>query len=471
MTSLRLFHPALLIIAATLLYGCGGSGDSGAPANPPASQTGAVGIILTDAPTHSWDRALATITEITLLSDIGPPAQIFAGEETVDLLELGSYSEVFHIAEGVPVGNYSKIRLRVSGIELQRLDAAGEVTESRDAKLVADGKIDLNPRGGFTVVGDQTLMVQLDFDMNKALKVTEAGASGIIIVRPVVFVRILGVEDLQRFTRVHGVVRELTTDGFVLCQTRLAASDGTTARLRHCLEVLLDDEAGLFDPAADPTGRDAIQPELELTAIGRLFRLGPGVRHPGQHQRHVPDVALRGFVVQLGPLGTFSRVPAVATSAVGGDSQFGLNPSSGELDAGLLQQGTKIGNRQAEFVGPEAIATGVPGLFEGVASVTTPGLLKTSFIVLDLDAATEVLQGTIQAVDVAQKRLVVTVATIGDRCVDAATAAIFLVSETDDDFSQVEAKLEDLAAGMTATAFGADDPGGCFVADVVLAAE
>lgn len=470
MTSLRSFCAMLLIIAAALVYGCGG-GSGGAADPPPASQTGAVGIILTDAPTHSWDRALATITEITLLSDNGPPVDIFEGEETVDLLELGNYSEVFHIAEGVPVGNYGKIRLRVSRIELQRLDEAGAVSESRDARLVANGKIDLNPRGGFTVVGDETLMVQLDFDMTKALKITEAGASGIIIVRPVVFVRILGVEDLQRFTRVHGVVRELTDGGFVLCQTRLAASDGTTAKLRHCLDVLLDDEAGIFDPGADPTGRDAVQPELELTAIGRLFRLLPATPTAIGNDRHVPDIALRGFVVQLGPLGTFSRVPAVATSPVGGDSQFGLNPQSGELTAGLLQQGTRIANRQAEFVGPEAIQTGVPGLFEGVPSVATPALLKTSFIVLDLDAATEALQGTIQVVDVAQQRLVVTVEALGDRCVDAAMAAIFLVSETDDDFSQVEATLEDLAAGMTATTFGADDPGGCFVADVILAAE
>lgn len=469
MTSLRTFRAALAIISMAALYGCGGSGDSAD--QPPAGQTGAVGIILTDAPTTAWDRALATITRITLLSDNGPPVEIFAGEETVDLLELGSYSEVFHIAEGVPVGNYGKIRLQVSGIELQRLDGAGEVAESRDAKLVANGKIDLNPRGGFTVVGDQTLMVQLDFDMSKSLKITEAGASGLIIVRPVVFVRILGVEALQRFTRVHGTVRELTTDGFVICQTRLVASDGVTPRLRHCLDVVLDDEAGLFDPAADPTGRDAIQPELELTAIGRLYRLGPAVRHSARHERHVPDVALRGFVVQIGPLGTFTRHPAVATSPVGGNSRFGLNPQSGELTAGLLQQGTKIGNRQAEFVGPEAIQAGVPGLFEGVPGAAEPALLKTSFIVLDLDAATELLQGTIQAVDSAQQRLLVTVEAVGDRCVDTAAAAIFLVSETEDGFSQLEASLQDLAAGMAATAFGVDDPGGCFAADVVLAAD
>jgi hypothetical protein len=478
------FRP-MLLLAALALAACSG-GDSSTiqdpsaspvappagPVPPPAAQTGAVGIILTDAPDHGWDRALATINEISLLSDDGH-VLIYEGEETVDLLDLGSYQEVFHIAEGVPVGLYEKIRLHVSRLELQRVGDEGEVIESRLTKLVANGKIDLNPRGGFPVVGDELLMVQLDWAMNKSLHIVEAGASGIIIVRPVVFVRILGEAELERFTRVHGVVRELTEDGFVLCQTQLVSAQHDEPKLRYCLEVLPEETAGIFDPAGDPAGQDAIQPEGELTAIGRLLIF----RHQG-HESGDEDgysrLALQGLVMQLGPLGTFTRHPGVATSSVSDNSRFGLNPDSGELDAALLQQGTLIADRRAEIFGPEAIAAGVRGVFEGVPAEAEPGLLKSSFIVLDLDTPVEVLSGVLQEVLLETSELIVTTEETGDRCIDAGSAALYLLSQSDDELLQAELTLEELAAAAESEtfdieAFGRDQAEGCFAATVVFA--
>lgn len=470
------FRPAVLAtLAAFALAGCGGSSGNPDPA-PPAgapgiAPTGAVGIVLTDAPDQGWDRALATITEISLLSDEGQ-VPLYAGEETIDLLALGSYAEVFHVAEGVPVGRYDKIRLRLSRLELQRLDAAGEVEESQLARLVANGKIDLNPRGQFVVAADQTLMVQLDFDMKKALKIVEAGASGQLIVRPVVFVRILDAQALERFTRVHGTVRELTGDGFVLCQTRVVSAGTARDELRHCLEVRLAATAGLFDDGADPVGRDAIQPGLELTAIGLLARTaanGPG-DGPIDGKPELRDVVLQGHVVQIGPLGAYARHPGTATSTVGDNGRFGLQPREGGLSAGLVQAGTLIVSRHAEFLDPAAIVPGVEGVFEGVPAADEASLLKSTFIVLDHDAATELIEGVLQEVLLAQQRLVVTVEPAGDRCIDIAGAALFLVEEDEGSFSQREAEPGDLLAGMVIRAFGTEPADGCFAARVVLAA-
>lgn len=473
MANSQWLHKGLALLAAATLFGCGGSSSSptsGVTPLPPAAQTGAVGIVLTDAPDMYWDRALGTITSIELLSDDGH-VSLFEGEETIDFLDLGSYSELFWIADGVPVGRYEKIRLRLSRLELQKLGDGDEIVESVLTRLVANGKIDLNPRGGFTVIGDETLVVQLDLDMKKSLKIVEAGASGIVIVRPVVFVRILGVDPLERFTRVHGVVRELTDDGFVLCQTRMASSDDDAGELRHCLDVTLDGEAGVFDPAAMPAGVDAIQPDVELTAIGFLTRRDGESATMSLEDRRIGDIGLLGQVVQIGQLGTFSRHPGTATAGVGDDSRFGLDPDAGDLAAVLLQQGTKIASRQADFVGQDAIQAGVRGVFEGVPDAGEAILLRSSFIVLDLDAPVDVLSGIIQVIDLDAQSLVITVDEVGDRCVRAAEATIFRVTETEDALTTEEEALADLEPGLLAEAFGTDDTEGCFAARVIFATE
>ncbi|MFU8820217.1 MAG: DUF4382 domain-containing protein [Gammaproteobacteria bacterium] len=479
MATKGLLRAGLALITAVALFGCGGgsSGSSNPPVGDtpalPAAQTGAVGIILTDAPTAGWDRALGTITSIELLSDEGA-ISLFEGSETVDFLDLASYSEIFVIAEGVPVGTYDKIRLRLSELELQRLDDTGEVEDTVFAKLVANGKMDLNPRGEFTVVADETLLVELDFDMKKSLKITETGAGDKIIVRPVVFVKIFGEDPFERFTRVHGVVRELTDDGFVLCQTALASSDDDGGQLRHCIDVALADEAGLFDPAADPTGVDAIQPDVELTAIGFLTRREGEMAMMSMEpqDRRIGDVGLLGHVIQIGELGTFSRHDGAATSAVGDDSRFGLDPVSGELAAGLLQLGTQIGNHVAEFVGQDAIQAGVVGVFEGVPDAGEASLLKTSFIVLDLAEPVDVLSGEILAVDTELGELRLQVEEI-ERCILAADASVFLVTETEEVVTTEQIGLGDLVAGQLAEAFGAGNAAvdGCFDARVIFASE
>ncbi len=473
MANSQLHRAGLALLAAAYLIGCGGSSStpsSGVTPLPPVAQTGAVGIILTDAADSHWDRALGTITSIELLSDDGNVG-LFEGEETIDFLDLESYSELFWIAAGVPVGTYEKIRLRLSRLELQTLDAEGNVVESVLTRLVANGKIDLNPRGGFTVVGDETLIVQLDLDMKKSLKIVEAGASGNVIVRPVVFVKILGTDPLQRFTRVHGFVREGTDEGFVLCQTRLVSSQGDTEELRHCLDVMLDGDAGIFDPVAMPAGVDAIQPDVELTAIGFVTRLAGESATMSSDDRRIGDIGLLAHVVQIGDLGTYGRHPGTATSAVGDDSRFGLDVDTGELDTGLLQQGTKIANLQAEFVGQDAIQAGVRSVFEGVPDAEEPNLLRSSFIVLDLDAPVDVLAGVIQEIDLGTGTLVVTVEELGDRCVNADEATIYRVTETEDALTTEEIALADLEPGLLAEAFGTDDAEGCFAASVIFAAD
>jgi hypothetical protein len=110
------------LFALVTLAACGGGGGSSS-ATPPVSQpppaptTGTVAMLLTDAPTDQFCQILATIESIDLLGANGP-TNVFTGPETVDILGMRNFSDVFSIADGVPVGTYEKIRLTLSDLAL-----------------------------------------------------------------------------------------------------------------------------------------------------------------------------------------------------------------------------------------------------------------------------------------------------------------------------------------------------------------
>jgi hypothetical protein len=496
-TSKRLRNAWLALVALSLvgLQACGGGGSSDSPAPPPpGTGMGSVGIVLTDAPVLGWDHAFATITRIDLLGGDGP-ANVFAGSETLDLFDLANYAEIFHLAQSVPAGEYEKIRLTLSRLELQKVGDGGAVTESRLVELPGNGKLDIEPQQRFRVTEGGTLMIQLDFDMEKSLKIVLTGDDRLIL-RPVVIASVLGRDEFRRFTRVHGIVKELDDDGFEICQTGLMSRHGDDDDddedddgLRHCLDVTLADRAGLFDAAGDPTGPAAIQPGIELTVIGALRRDdddslfdddddddddGDDGDDGDDDHDFDDDIVLVGHVVEIGPAGTFRRYGGTATSPVDGAGEFGLQLADGQgfpegtTVTGRVQDGTKIISRDARLLGPTAIQSGARGLFEGVLALSDvdPDTLKTTFIVLDLESPADVLRGVVQQVLPAERQFIVNAEGV-DRCVEADDAKIFFVEAGDDSFSSAEVRLSDLVPGQRVDVFGEDDA--CFDARLVLA--
>ena len=201
-------NAALTILFTFLLAGCGGGGGGNQALTSVTPAT--VGVIITDAAIDEWDQALATITSIELIGDEGRDV-LFEGNETVDLLQLRDFVEVFEIDDQVVPGVYSKIRLRVSRLQLVRLNEDGSVAEERDADLVANGKIDLNPRGDIDIAPGDVLFITLDFDMEKSLKLTETG-NGNLKLRPVIFVDIDTEPGFRGLTRVQGVIERVSDD-------------------------------------------------------------------------------------------------------------------------------------------------------------------------------------------------------------------------------------------------------------------
>ena len=219
------------IAAALTLTACGGGGGSAAgPA--PSDATATVGVLITDAPVGQWDEAIATITSVTLIGDDGQ-VELFSGSQTLDLLKLADFSELFAVSDDVPAGRYSKIRLQLSDLVLNDINPdTGNVIDSEQPQLVGNGKIDLNPRDSFVLAGGDVIFIELDFDMEKSLKITETG-NGKLIIRPVVFVDIRTKRPQGRLSRVHGEITEIDplTGDFRLCQTVYVSNwddDGTS---------------------------------------------------------------------------------------------------------------------------------------------------------------------------------------------------------------------------------------------------
>lgn len=474
----------ILALGLPLFIGaCGGGGDGSAPAGP---QTASVSLLITDAPVGRWDQAIATITSVKLIGDEGQ-VTLFEGEETLDLLELADFSELFAVSDDVPPGSYSKIRLQLSDLVLRDLDDQGLLVEEEHPQIVGNGKIDLNPRGPFDLQPGDVVFVELDFDMEKSLKVTETG-NGKLIVRPVIFVNIR-TEPLPdaRLTRIHGEITDIDTVGgdFRLCQTGLASewNDGEDAvepgedAPRRCVTVSTDEDTGIFDDNGLPQGFDGLAVGEEATAIGRLRPRADGDADFGDDDSEADEdhpLVLDAFVIEEGPLGTFQRVRGVVDSPVDAADRFGLDLAAGQgivTDGPLpvqLYEKSRIFSRDGLELLREDIETGRGALVDGVLTVGTEDVIRSPLVILGVGEppVAAAIEGTIQSVDPAAGTLVVSTGE-GDRCVEAGSAAVFLVDDSDG-FSSTRGDFDDLAAGQSVAIFGSEDVGGCLVAETVI---
>jgi hypothetical protein len=452
-----------------------------------------VGVLITDAPVGQWDEAIATITSVTLIGDSGQ-VELFSGSQTLDLLKLADFSELFAVSDDVPAGRYSKIRLQLSDLVLNDIDpATGSVIDSEQPQLVGNGKIDLNPRNSFTLAGGDVIFIELDFDMEKSLKITETG-NGKLILRPVVFVDIRTERPQGRLSRIHGEITEIDplTGDFRLCQTAYASSwdddginDAIDTDRRRCVTVSSDDDTGIFSEDGLPQAFEDLAVGEKATVIGRLRPLADDEMDDDSSDDDSDDdrvdgdthyFALDAYVVEEGPLGTFRRVLGAVASAVDpATSRFGLDVAAGQgittetnLPVQLFDE-SRIFNRSGEELGREDLVVDRVALVDGVLLIGDDDVLRSPLVVLgDLapsDAAT--IEGTVVNVNTAAGTVLVNDGTM-DRCVNAAGADIFVVDDSDG-FSSTRGDLDDLSPGQLVSIFGTEDLDGCLIADTILA--
>jgi hypothetical protein len=481
-TGFDFFRPALAAAALLTLAACGGGSDSSSADTGPTPQgptTGAVAVLLTDAPTDEFCQILATVDSIDLLSDTGGPTNVFVGPETVNLLDLRNYTDFFSIDPVVPVGSYSKVRMTLSDLALVQCDAAG-VPEPEamweHPRLPGNGKLDLNPRGTFQVVGGETLVIELDMDMNKSLHVHQTG-NGRWQFRPVVFVTIR--PDDTKLVRVFGRVQGLGATSFELCPVEPVSSmdDDQPAPSAECIDVFTDANTGIFDETGTPVDMSAVANDDLLTAIGFL-----GLYDDGDADSRLDDLRLNAVVLELGPQDTFARIVGNVVAAPGTNGIFEfdaapLDPVTGVFDV-LLQPRTRIfalgSNEELDWTALQPGTAGeVNGVFTDPATSGEP--LKSSLIVLDQDTTPEVslLDGSITAIDAtvpATPKLTINATGVTGQCVTTdATTRYLQITESGSSSVTAEILPSSLAVGNSVDVYGATDAvnAGCVLADTI----
>lgn len=231
---------------AILLSACGSSGGSSS-ANSDAS--GSVGVLLTDMPAdpEQFAEINITIESIELLGGSESKQSIYSGpSETINLLDLKNESIPFAFENDIPVGQYCKIRLTLSQLELVLADETPEDLEDNERaypKLPGNNKLDLNVRNCFEVAANQPLMLQLDIDAGRSIHVVE-NKKGFQF-RPVVFVDAINTEFAPKLTRLNGILEDVNqeTGTLLLCD----ALPSTGLFSRGCIEVNLTPDSAFFD--------------------------------------------------------------------------------------------------------------------------------------------------------------------------------------------------------------------------------
>lgn len=479
-SSIKRLAAAFSVIAlAAVLLSCGGSG--GGDDTSSTGNVGSVGILLTDGPTAEFDVINITLREIRLLSDNGS-VTLFSGSKTIDLLKMRSHSELFALTTDVASGEFEKIRLLVDKIELIKLDADGNVAESHDVKLSGKGKIDLNPRGSFYVTAGETLLIQIDIDAEKSLKIHQSG-NGKWHFRPVIFVDIIGHRQDNRLVRLSGEAAEIdpVAGTLELCGTRVNQDwDG-------CIDVDAA-QSSIFGTDGALMLNDIVKGD-ELTVIGflrpaaagslRRERHGDNDDDDNGHHEHDDDyehhnLLMEAVVIEVGAPGSFISLNGVAQSAPADAMaafDYEIDPGQGFvagqfIDVQLLQ-GTRIFSRKGQELDFSAVEVGTKATVDGVLvlSNTTPDALNAALIVLDASATTQ-LTGEIETL---QATTLTLLTDVGDRCVafDDDTD-VFMVTLLDDGTLATRITVEELESGQKIDVFGAEDAGGCFDAHSII---
>jgi len=273
---------------------------------------------------------------------------------------------------------------------------------------VRSGKIDLNPRGEFTLRPGSLMLIQLDMDAEKSIHEHETG-NGKIKFRPVVFVDIYTAASPDRLVRLTGTIEELASDPdrFDLCRTHDVSrpvdddpelrvmkraedgddgdddngngDDGDDSDRDTCVEVRVVEDTAIFLAEAAPGEFGDLENGRTATVLGRFLVNGEDLRVVAEIVQQDPDT-----VERVGGLIASELVDSLFDLEVDPDQIPDLPEN---LIAVLMQQGTKVFSRRGELlepaedfiqVGRRARVVGYVDLSEGEEQI------DATFVVVDL---------------------------------------------------------------------------------------
>jgi hypothetical protein len=470
----RLLSIFFLGLVFVVVASCGSGGSTDASST--TAGTGSVALLLTDAPSDIFEEINITVVKAELLSDNGK-VTLFKGKRTFNLLDLTDV-KIFAIREGIPAGSYNKIRLTLSDKGIELVDYDGKKgSETFYPKLPGNNKLDLNPRGEFTVVAGGTLAIQIDMDANKSIHISGKKYN----FRPVVFIDIVTDAFKERFVKLHGDIYAIDTvdQSFKLCNTDIPVQmddDQKKAGSRGCVRVETDKTTAIFDIDGNPAAFGDLIKGEPATVFGRLQSDTDYDHDSDKHgdrddDREMDDLVLKAVLIELGPESAFQKLNGSATSTVNIDDQFNMDVAPGQgLTTPLIltvqiQQGTLLIDRKGKPVKSAEINFGNLVNVRGVLDVSNDTLFA-SVIVVDTNSS-EQLTGIIAANPGGgcEGGFTITDVDVGDRSVatDSNTEAFLVV-----DGSSSPIRVSELYAGQSADVYGSY-ANGCFDADTIIA--
>lgn len=465
--------------AALMLAACGGEGDSGSAGQ--TQNTGSVALLLTDAPSDLFQEINLTVTRVELLGD-DQRVTLYNNPtgQKVNLLALQLHSELFALNPSVPAGTYEKIRLQVSDVELVR---AGE--SPIHPKLPGNGKIDLNPRGEFTVVPGETLVLQIDIDAKKSIHVVQTGNGGYIF-RPVIFVDVVNGGFSGKLLRISGTINNIdfANHDLRLCNLNVAWIKNAPLdddNSDHCMDVSLEQNGVVFNSLGDAVSFETLALQQPITVVGFFRGKHENEDHDGdeknddnhhsfsedddeEHHRHIDALVIEaeGFV----------RLKGTINSVVANDGGFDLKlaPGQGYVDGAVLRvvpaTETMLLSKNGVSQDKSLLVKDAEVMVEGVVDPNAePDQFKPAIIFVDPGVAEVQLSGEISGLDPATVKFTILDAG-GDRCVNAANAKVFKLT-AGNPIQTEQVSTGALANGQNLDVYGHYDSG-CWVASTVL---
>ncbi|MDH3305492.1 MAG: DUF4382 domain-containing protein [Gammaproteobacteria bacterium] len=423
---------------------CGGGGPTAeAPAEiPPAATAGTVGLLFTDKPSDEFSAIRLNVVEAILIGGDEGQQMLFQGSELIDLLNLTNFNEPVIFGE-VKSGTYSKLRLVIDDLELVPADGGPSIYPS----LPANGKIDLLDQDGFAVLPERTLLIEIDMDANKSIKITGAGNGRKYNFRPVVKVDIMDGGEQGKLARVEGIVKEIFTDpagSFLLCDIETPDS---------CMDVTTDMNSSIFDDMGLPTDFTTLMVNDPVVVIGS-YNVDSGV-------------VLEAQILEIG--GSAEQVKGNVVSNPT-DNEF-LLFTDDDMDLVVeLQTGTKYFDVNGA-IGADAIVIGTDVEIEGVkpakADPADPDFIRAALVFVEADDDEQISGTIIEPLDAVARSFGLTLTEGGDTCVRVnPDADIVFVDEAASEVTM--GSIDDLAVGQTVDLFGMTAADECFDANEVI---
>lgn len=428
------------LITALLLVACGGGGSESSNQNPTRA-TGTVGLLFTDLPTDEFSEINLNVVSAVL---IGGDSQqtLFSGSKAIDLLNLTNYNDAVIFGE-VAAGTYTKLRLNIDALQLVPNDGSDPIYPA----LPANGKIDLLDASGFEILPGRTILIEIDMDANKSIKITGAGNGRKYNFRPVVRVNIMNGGLPDKLARVEGVVSQIpaTPEGsFVLCANEMPT---------NCIDVSTGGGTSVFDNQGLATNFGTLMVNDPVVVIGRYAI--------------EPNIVLNALVLEIG--GSAAQVSGNVVSAPADDKFLVVTNDNGDFVV-ELQPGTKYFDATGE-ISVAAIVLGADVEVEGVlpakADPADPDLIRAALVFVEA-ASDEQLSGVIiDPLDKDAGTFGLTPTAGGDTCVRAAAATVLLVNTAASEVTT--GTLADLAVGQMVDLFGTTSiVDSCFDANEVI---